>query len=328
MSIVKSKWSAVAVARPLDRPVWPSGCRQQQVADKVGLGSRLAATARAYFELTKFHIIVLLLVTTLGSMMAARGDMPDLALVFWTLLGGALSAGAANTFNSYLDADLDRLMARTRRRPIPSGRVSPAAALRFGFLLAIASVAVLMAFVNPLATLLSTFAMAYYVLVYTAWLKRRSQHSVVIGGAAGAFPPVVGWVAATGQIDIIPLFLFAIVFFWTPPHAWALMLLVREDYRRAGVPTMPATCPTQATTRQVFLYSCTLFAITLVPAALRLLGPVYLVAALVLGTLFLLEAWALLRSPGPRTSKRLYKYSSLYLALLFLAVVLDRTFLA
>jgi protoheme IX farnesyltransferase len=181
------------------------------------------------------------------------------------------------------------------------------------------------AFVNPLAAALATAALLYYVFVYTLWLKRRTYHSVTIGGAAGAFPPVVGWVAVTGQLDLLALVLFAIVFFWTPPHAWALVLLVKEDYQQVRVPMLPAIWGPKETAWQILLYSCVLVAITLVPVAAQVLGPVYLVAAVLLGGLFVALAGALWRTPSKRWSRLLYKYSSYYLALLFLAVVLDRS---
>lgn len=308
-----------ATWRAHSRPIGAMGRARQ-----AGL-TKWSPTLKAYLGLMKLNIVALLLVTTLAAMIAAAGGVPDVGLTFWTLVGGLLSAGAANTFNSYLDQDLDRAMARTRRRPLPSGRVSRSAALRFGVVLAVLSTAVFILFVNWLAALLASVAMAYYVLVYTAWLKRRTYHSVVIGGAAGAFPPVVGWVAVTGHIDLIALYLFAIVFFWTPPHAWALMLLVREDYRRAQVPMLPAVYSPKETSWQILLYSWLLFAITLAPAGAKLLGPMYLAASLALGTVFVGVAWALYHRPSNRWSRRLYKYSSIYLALLFLAVVLDRS---
>jgi protoheme IX farnesyltransferase len=241
------------------------------------------------------------------------------------MLGGAMSAGAANAINCYLDRDIDGLMERTReRRAIPSGRLSPAHALRFGVVLAVLSVLELALLVNPLAAALSLAALLFYVFVYTGWLKRSTPSNIVIGGAAGAFPPLVGWAAVTGQVGLLAVYLFAIVFFWTPPHFWALALLLKREYGQAGVPMMPLVRGDDETRHQILLYTILLVTLTLVIVPLGLLGALYLVAALVLGGLFLYYALSLLREGSPAAATRLFKYSMVYLALLFTAVVVDR----
>jgi protoheme IX farnesyltransferase len=285
-------------------------------------------SVRAYIALTKPRIIELLLVTTVPAMVLAQRGIPSLGLIFWTLVGGSLAAGSANAINCYLDRDIDLLMARTRRRPLPAREVDPANAVAFGIVLGIASFAVMAWFVNLLSAFLALLAIAFYVVVYTIILKRSSPQNIVIGGAAGALPPVIGWTAVTGNIGLPALLLFALVFYWTPPHFWALSVRIRKDYAAAGVPMLPVVRGVAETSRQIGLYSILLVAISLVFFAVARMGWIYLVAAVVLGALFLRQAWILWRqgsSPERSTAQaiRLYHYSISYLSLLFLAVAVD-----
>jgi protoheme IX farnesyltransferase len=285
-------------------------------------------SVRAYVALTKPRIIELLLVTTVPAMVLAQRGVPSLGLIFWTLLGGSLAAGSANAINCYIDRDIDSLMARTRRRPLPAHEVEPERAMVFGVLLGVASFAVLTWFVNLLSAFLALLAIAFYVVVYTMLMKRSTPQNIVIGGAAGALPPVIGWAAVTGNIGIPALLLFALVFYWTPPHFWALSLRIRKDYAAAGVPMLPVVRGIAETSRQIGLYSILLVAISLVFFAVARMGWIYLAAAVVLGALFLRQAWILWRqgsAPEASTAQaiRLYRYSISYLSLLFLAVALD-----
>jgi len=285
-------------------------------------------TLRAYVALTKPRIIELLLVTTVPAMILAARGLPRLDLVFWTLLGGSLAAGSANAINCYLDRDIDGLMARTRRRPLPAHEVEPERAVVFGITLGVASFAVLTLFVNLVSAFLALLAIAFYVVVYTVLLKRTTPQNIVIGGAAGALPPVIGWAAVTGNVGLPALMLFALVFYWTPPHFWALSLRIRKDYAAAGVPMLPVVRGVPETTRQIGLYSVLLVAISLALWSVARMGAIYLVAATVLGAIFLWRAYALWRagsSPEASTAGaiRLYRYSITYLSLLFLAVAVD-----
>jgi protoheme IX farnesyltransferase len=274
-----------------------------------------------YVELTKPKVQSLLLLTTVCTMEIA-GD-PSVGLVAVTVLGGYLSAGGAGAVNHCLDRDIDALMARTANRPVPSGRVTPRAALIYGVVLAALSFALLTSAVNLLAASLAFSGFVGYVFVYTLWLKRRTPQNIVIGGAAGAIPPLVGWAAVTGGLGGMPLYLFAIVFFWTPPHFWALSLLMKEEYARVGVPMLPVVRGERETRKQIVLYSILLYAVTQLPFCAEGLGNVYLVASLVLGGLFIAGAVVLYRRADRRSALRLYLFSLAYLALLFGAMVLD-----
>jgi protoheme IX farnesyltransferase len=285
-------------------------------------------TVRAYVALTKPRIIELLLVTTVPAMVLAAHGIPRLDLIFWTLLGGSLAAGSANAINCYLDRDIDLLMARTRRRPLPAHEVEPERAVVFGLTLGVVAFAVLAFFVNLLAAFLAMLAIAFYVIVYTMLMKRTTPQNIVIGGAAGALPPVIGWAAVTGDVGLPALILFALVFYWTPPHFWALSLRIAKDYAAAGVPMLPVVKGVPETTRQIGLYTILLVAISLVLFAVARMGLIYLAAAVVLGAIFLWQAYRLWRvgtSPEASTTGaiRLYKYSITYLSLLFLAVAVD-----
>jgi heme o synthase len=279
--------------------------------------------AMAYVRLTKPRIISLLLVTTVPAMILARRAMPSPWLIVATLLGGALAAGAANTINMYLDRDIDEVMRRTRRRPLPAHDVSPDAALRFGFVLGAGSFVFLAMTVNVLAASLTLSAIAFYVFVYTMWLKRTTTQNIVIGGAAGAVPALVGWAAVTGTLAAPAWVLFAIVFVWTPPHFWALAMRYTGDYAAAGVPMLPVVRGEDETRRQIFLYSLALFGTTLILVPLAHMGPVYLTVALALGGSLVYRALRLWRRPEPTKSWALFRFSIVYLAAVFAAVAAD-----
>jgi protoheme IX farnesyltransferase len=274
-----------------------------------------------YVELTKPRVQSLLLLTTITTMYVA-GD-PSLGLVALTCLGGSLSAGGAGAVNHWYDRDIDAQMARTANRPVPAGRISPNAALGFGIALAALSFVELSLAVNVLSATLALCGFLGYVLVYTVWLKRSTPQNIVIGGAAGAVPPLVGWTAVTGQLDPTALYLFAIVFYWTPPHFWALSLLMKDEYAKAGVPMMPVVRGEAETRKQIVLYTGLLFLVTQLPVCGGLLGAFYMVAAAVLSGAFGIGALALQRSGGRRDALRLYLFSLAYLALLFGSMVVD-----
>ncbi len=274
-----------------------------------------------YVTLTKPRVQSLLLLTTITTMYVA-GD-PSLELVALTCLGGSLSAGGAGAVNHFYDRDIDAQMARTAKRPVPSGRVSPRAALTFGVLLGALSFAELSLAVNVLSASLALCGFLGYVFVYTMWLKRSTPQNIVIGGAAGAVPPLVGWTAVTGSLDPTALYLFAIVFYWTPPHFWALSLLMKDEYARVGVPMMPVVHGEAETRRQIVLYTCLLVALTLLPVLFGFFGALYAAAAVALGGGFLLHSVRLQRSADRRSALRTYLFSLLYLALLFCAMVAD-----
>ncbi len=278
-----------------------------------------------YLALTKPPIISLLLVTAIGGMFLAADGNPAVVTVLLVCAGGALGAGGANALNHYLDRDIDEVMSRTRRRPVPGRRISPSRALVFGILLNVASFAILATWVNLLAAGLTLSATLFYVLVYTGWLKRSSPQNIVIGGAAGSIPPVVGWAAVTGGLDLPALYLFSIVFFWTPPHFWALALLIQKDYEEARIPMLPVVAGREQTVSQILVYSVVLVALSLLLAATPEAGWVYLGSAALLGAVFVVIAGQLKLHPVTTQARRLYLYSLLYLALLFVAMMVDST---
>jgi protoheme IX farnesyltransferase len=255
-------------------------------------------------------------------MFLAAGGVPASAEVFWVCVGGALAAGGANALHHYLDRDIDLSMTRTRVRPIPGQRVSPGSALLFGILLNVIAFALLTAWVKLLSAVLTLAATLFYVFVYTLWLKRITVQNIVIGGAAGAFPPLVGWAAVTGSLSLPALYLFAIVFFWTPPHFWALAIMLQSDYAKAKVPMMPVVLGVPETTRQILLHSLVLVTLTILFITIYPVGWLYTSSAIVLGAYFLFLAWRLFRNPGIPAARRLYLYSLLYLALLFTLAIL------
>jgi protoheme IX farnesyltransferase len=296
-----------------------SGGAQTVAIERRAIGH---SALRDYLTLTKPRVQSLLLFTTVTTMYVA-GD-PSIGLVFLTCLGGALSAGGAGAINHAIDRDIDRQMARTADRPVASGRVSPAAAIAFGSTLACASFLLLSLAVNPLAATLSLSGFLGYVFVYTLWLKRVTPQNIVIGGAAGAVPPLVAWAAVTGGLDGTALFLFAIVFFWTPPHFWALSLLMKDEYAKVGVPMLPVVRGESETRRQILLYTVLLYAVTQLPFCAGGFGVEYLVASMTLGALFIYFSVRLLRAADRRWALRTYLFSLAYLALLFLSMPLDR----
>ena len=273
--------------------------------------------------MTKPRIIVLLLITTVPAMMLAAGGMPPIWLILATLVGGSLAAGSANAVNMYLDRDIDEVMKRTRQRPLPAHAVTPEKALGFGFVLGAISYLFLSITVNVLAATLALSAIAFYVFVYTMWLKRSTAQNIVIGGAAGAVPALVGWAAVTGTLAAPAWILFAIVFVWTPPHFWALAMRFSDDYAAAGVPMLPVVKGDDETRRQIFLYSLALFGTTLLLYPVASMGPIYLATAVGTGGVFVYRALVLWRRPSADGSWALFKYSIVYLAALFGAVALD-----
>ncbi len=282
--------------------------------------SALPTVVRDYLTLTKPKVQSLLLFTTVTTMYVA-GD-PSLGLILLTCLGGALSAGGAGAINHAVDRDIDRTMARTADRPVASGRVSARAATIFGLTLATASFLLLSLTVNPLAATLSLSGFVGYVGVYTLWLKRRTPQNIVIGGAAGAVPPLVAWAAVTGELSGMAFYMFAIVFFWTPPHFWALSLLMKDEYAKAGIPMLPVVRGEAETRRQILLYTVLLYAVTQLPFCAGGLGVAYVVPSILLGGAFIYFAVRLLRSGDRRWALRTYLFSLAYLALLFLSMAI------
>jgi len=284
---------------------------------------RLRSVIGAYIALTKPRVIELLLVTTVPAMILADGGMPDVGLVVAVLVGGALAAGGANTVNCWIERDRDQLMKRTHHRPLATGAVQPVPALVFGLVLEVLAFALLWSTANLLAASLALAAMLFYVFVYTIWLKPRSPQNIVIGGAAGAVPALVGWAAVTGGLAAPAWVLFALVFFWTPPHFWALALRYRDDYAAAGIPMLPVVKGPEAATRQIFLYSIVVVATSLCLGLTTTVGLLYVVAASVLGVAFVAGAWQLRRHPEPSRAIRFFGYSNLYLASLFVVIAVD-----
>jgi protoheme IX farnesyltransferase len=284
------------------------------------------ARAAAYLALTKPRIIELLLITTVPPMVVAAHGLPPLWLTLATLVGGSLSAGGANAINCYLDRDIDEVMIRTRKRPLPAHKVSPVNALTFGVALGLLAFGFLWATVNLLAATLTTTALLFYVLVYTLWLKRRTPQNIVIGGAAGAMPVLVGWAAVTGRVELPALALFAIVFYWTPPHFWALSMRYEREYAAARVPMMPVVYGREETAKHILLYSFLLLAMSLIFFSVARMGVIYLASALALNGVFIYWAIRVRRDPAPRVAWSLFRFSIYYLALLFAAMAVDELF--
>jgi heme o synthase len=282
---------------------------------------RVRQIASDYLELTKPKVQSLLLLTTVTTMLVAGS--PSIGTILLACLGGYLSAGGAGAVNHWYDRDIDAQMERTANRPIPSGRVSPRAALIFGCALAVISFVLMSLTLNVLSATLAFGGFVGYVGVYTVWLKRRTWHNIVIGGAAGAIPPLVGWAATRGSLDWTPVYLFAIVFYWTPPHFWALSLLMKDEYADVNIPMLPVVRGEEATRQQILLYSLLLYALSQLPACAGAFGLFYLVASMVLGAIFIVYAVLLYRRRDRQSALRLYLYSMLYLALLFVAMVID-----
>ncbi len=284
----------------------------------------LGARVQAFVALTKPRIIELLLITTVPVMFLAAGGVPDLWRVVATMIGGYLSAGGANALNMYIDRDIDALMHRTEQRPLVTGMVSPREGLVFGISLSVVSTVWFALLVNPLSAALSLTAILYYVFVYTLWLKRSTPQTIVIGGAAGAMPPLIGWAAVTNGVAWAPIEMFAIVFLWTPPHFWALALRFQDDYERAQIPMLPVVRGQRETLRQILFYSLALVGSSLLLVPTRTVGVTYAAIAVILGAGFLWFTWRLLRRPGPRAAMGLFRYSISYLSLLFVGMALDQ----
>ncbi len=287
-------------------------------------GNRLLALLSDYYELTKPRIIVLLLITTLAAMIMAARGMPPLGLTILTLVGGALAAGSAGAFNCVIDRDIDRLMRRTMTRPVATGRIAPLNAAIYAGVLGVASFGLLFAFVNPLAAWLSLAGNLYYIVVYTLWLKRTTPMNIVIGGAAGSLPPLVGWAAVTGTIGAPAVALSLLVFLWTPPHFWALALMTDTDYDRAKIPMLPSVKGIPRTKREILIYAIVMVAMSLAIVPLGVLGLWYLAAAVILGAIFLFDAVRVFSGVTKPHARTLFKYSLIYLALMCVAMVGDR----
>jgi protoheme IX farnesyltransferase len=281
-------------------------------------------TARIYLELMKLRIVLLLCFTAVTTMIVAADGFPKASVLIPTWIGGVLAAGGSSAVNQYLDRDMDARMARTSRRPIPSGRIAPNNVLLFGVLLIVLSVIVLDLWVNPLTATLALGGAFYYLAIYTMLLKRNTVVNILIGGGAGAFPVLVGWTAVTGSLSYEAFILFAIIFYWTPPHSWALALLVNKDYAKANVPMMPTARGNKAAQIQIVLYSMQLLLVTLIPVLFGVLETVYLIAAAGLGLGLVWKSFKLLRIGTLLAARSTYKYSTAYLAFLFLAMIVDR----
>ena len=296
-----------------------------QPIDSVGtdLWRASAASLKDYLSLTKPRVAALLLLTTLVAMILAAEGSPSLTSIALTMLGGYLAAGGAGAINCYLDRDIDEKMGRTCERAIPAGRLQPTHALVLGLVLGILSGLILWFGTHPLAAVLALIAFAHYVLIYTLWLKRRSRHNVAIGGLAGAVPPLVGWAAVSGTLSPVAWLLFAIVFFWTPPHFWALALMRRSEYAKVGVPMLPVVRGEEVTRRQILIYAGLTVVLTVLPVIMGAMGVVYAVAAAVLGSVFLCLALRLLIHAQAPLTRRFYFFTLFYLALLFLAIWVD-----
>ena len=286
----------------------------------------IVSLANDYLTLTKPPIIVLLVITAIGGMFLAAEGIPSLKTLALVSIGGALGAGGANAINHFLDQDIDSIMSRTVRRPVASQRIPPISALVFGLGLNVGAFFVLTYWVNLLAACLTLSATLFYVLVYTGWLKRTTPQNIVIGGAAGSIPPMVGWAAVTGSLELPALYMFTIIFFWTPPHFWALALMIQDDYQEAGVPMLPVVAGEERTTQNIFIYSLALVALTLLFSASDAVGLIYLFSAAVLGITFIALAWKLRVDYSIRRAKFLYLYSLLYLALLFSVMLADAVY--
>jgi protoheme IX farnesyltransferase len=283
----------------------------------------ITATIQDYVTLTKPGIQTLLLVSMLGAMLVASDGVPRFELVLAMLVGGSLTSGGANALNCYIDRDIDARMSRTRRRATATGKISPAAALTFGLTISVIGTLVIGLASNWFAAGLSVVGNLYYVLVYTLWLKRTTPHNIVVGGAAGAVPPLVGWAAVTGGLAAPAWILFAIIFYWTPPHFWALALLKQGEYGRANVPMLPVVAGEEATRRQIFLYTVLLTAVSLLLVPFGM-GMIYFVGVIALDAAFLWYAWLLLTDPSKARARQTFFYSLWYLALLYVVLVADR----
>jgi len=330
LAVAAATWAALVVLVTL---IWVG----EPQASKIKKGSkglsrrvfsRVPEPVRAYFALMKPRIIPLLLVPTIAAMLIAAVQHPPqgslLGLMFWTVLGGILATGGAHSINNFLDRDIDAKMRRTRNRPVVTGRVSPERALWFGIFLSILALVEMWVFVNPVAAVLAILGNLFYVFVYTAWLKRTTTQNIVIGGAAGAVPPLVGWAAVTGDVGLPAILFFAIIFFWTPAHFWSLALVRQEDYKAAGIPMLPVVKGQEATMNGILKYAVLLLLSTILPFLTHSLGYIYLVVAISLGMLLVIRAIQLKLHPEIALAWKVFKYSNIYLAMLYAAMVIDR----
>jgi protoheme IX farnesyltransferase len=319
--VVLHTMSAIALWVSLGALVFASGVLAQEPAEIVKFDFR--QRAKDFFILSKPVIVALLLVTTYSGLVAGSKAFPSASLTFWTLLGGALAAAGSSALNQYIDRELDKRMQRTAKRPLADGRLTAAEGLSYGLALSLISYYVMAGFVNLLAALLSLAGIFYYVIFYSVMLKKATVQNIVIGGGAGAIPPMVGWAAATGQLGLAAWILFAIVFFWTPPHFWALAIVRKKDYERAGVPMLPVVAGEEKTRKQILIYTVELVAVTLLLPLFDLAGTVYLISALVLGGFLLYAALRVVKVEGNKVAWTMYRWSSMYLAFIFLAIMID-----
>jgi protoheme IX farnesyltransferase len=331
LALATAVWGTLVLLAALASNQLRAAPRQQEIEEmeqaeveakkEVGV---VRQTIANYVDLMKPHVTVLLLGVTAAAMAIANQGLPPLVLVIPTLLGGAMAAGSANCINCYIDRDIDQIMGRTQRRSLPSGRVEPRQALIFGIILGVGAFIILTAFVNLLSALLACSAILFYVFVYTLGLKRTSTQNIVIGGAAGAVPVLVGWAAITNNLSLPAIWLFAIIFYWTPPHFWALSLLIQKDYEKARIPMMPVVMGEYETRRQILLYSLLLLAVTLVLFAMGAMGYFYLAGAVILSGGMIYLAIRVLRDQSKKWARTLFWYSNMYLAAIFAVMVLDR----
>jgi len=319
--IVLHKLTTIALWVSLSLLVYASGVLVTEKSNPVQSNTR--QRVKDFFALSKPLIVGLLLITTYGGLVIGGRAWPSLSLTLWTLLGGALAAAGSSALNQYIDRDLDKNMQRTAKRPLADGRLTDAEGLAFGLGLSLMSYYVLACFVNGLAALLSLAGIIYYVILYSLWLKKATVQNIVIGGGAGAIPPMVGYAAATGQLGWVAWILFAIIFMWTPPHFWALAIVRMKDYENAGVPMLPVVRGELETRKQILIYTIELVIVTLLLPILNLAGTFYLVSSLVLGGALLYAAWAVWKHGGNKLAWRMYKWSSTYLVFIFLAIMID-----
>ncbi len=319
--VILHKLTTVALWVSLSLLVYVSGVLVTNETKPATLNGR--QRAKDFFALSKPLIVGLLLITTYGGLVIGAQAWPSFSLTMWTLLGGALAAGGSSALNQFIDRELDKNMVRTAKRPLADGRLTSAEGLAFGLALSLLSYYLLACFVNGLAALLSLAGIIYYVILYSLWLKKATVQNIVIGGGAGAIPPMVGYAAATGNLDWTAWILFAIIFMWTPPHFWALAIVRMKDYANAGVPMMPVVRGELETRKQILVYTVELIIVTLLLPILNLAGTFYLISALVLGGALLYAAWAVWKHGGNKLAWRMYKWSSSYLVFIFLAIMID-----
>jgi len=313
--------TAIALWVSLLLLVYISGTLKEdgKVEIRFGVGQRV----KDFWILSKPLIVALLLVTTYGGLVMGGKEFPSASLTFWTLFGGTLAAAGSSALNQYIDRDLDKNMQRTAKRPLADGRLTPSEGLSYGLALCLLSYYVMAGFVNFLAAFLSLTGIFYYVIFYSVWLKKATVQNIVIGGGAGAIPPMVGWAAATGNLSLAAWILFAIIFMWTPPHFWALAIVRMKDYERAGVPMLPVVEGEEKTRKQILIYTIELIVVTLLLPVFNLTGVFYLVSAVVLGALLFYAAWRVFKSGGNKNAWMMYRWSSMYLAFIFLALMID-----